>query len=64
MSGKKIFLRITIGLILAVTIAAIVLCAILYKEKPWLAFFTGCCGAVLDINIIAVWYLVKRNFRD
>ncbi|MDR2498937.1 MAG: hypothetical protein LBD28_05805 [Tannerellaceae bacterium] len=64
MSRKQIFLRVIIFLVVAISIAAIVLCALTYKERPWLALFAGSCGAILDINIIAVWYLVKRNFRD
>ncbi|MDR2496425.1 MAG: hypothetical protein LBD21_04790 [Tannerellaceae bacterium] len=64
MTRKQLFLRVIICLVLAISIATLVLCAVMYRERPRLALFTGCCGAILDINVVAVWYLVKRNFRD
>ncbi|MDR2533461.1 MAG: hypothetical protein LBC81_01595 [Tannerellaceae bacterium] len=64
MKGKQIFLMIIMGMIVVTTISATVLCIIMYKEKPLMSLFAGCCGVLLDINFVATWYLIKRNFKD
>ena len=45
-------------------ISATVLYFRLVSEKPWLAFYIASGTGVLVVNLIAIVFLVKKNFKD
>lgn len=63
MNKRKIFIYVTGGLAALIAIASVAAYFILKPEKPWMAFFTACCGGILVVNLLFSMFLVNRNFR-
>ena len=61
--NKKTFTRVLIGLALFTAVATLIAYFVLEPEKPWLAFYVGCCGGVLVFNFLISLFLVNKNFK-
>lgn len=60
---KKLFTRILLILIGMTIIGTLVAYIALHGEKPIMAFYIVCCGAILVINFLVSLFLVRKNFK-
>ena len=61
--NKKTFTRALVGLAVLTDVATLIAYFVLRTEKPWLAFYVGCCGGVLVFNFLISLFLVNKNFK-
>lgn len=61
--NKKTFTRVLIGLIAITVTATLISYFTVRPDRPWLAFFIGCCGGVLVFNFLLSLFLVNKNFK-
>jgi uncharacterized membrane protein YeaQ/YmgE (transglycosylase-associated protein family) len=60
---KKIILYALVGLSILTALASAIACFVLKPERPWMAFFVACCGAMLVLNLLAAAFFIHKNFR-
>ncbi|MDD4515553.1 hypothetical protein [Massilibacteroides sp.] len=60
---KKLITRILLVLIACTVIATIIAYFVYQGEKPLLAFFIACCGAILVVNFSVTLFLIRKNFK-
>ena len=61
---KRKIIRILLILIALILITATFFYFIYEPDKPWLAFYIACCAGVLVVNLIAIAFLVNKNFKN
>ena len=61
--NKKTITRVLVGLAVLTAVATLIAYFVLRTEKPWLAFYVGCCGGVLVFNFLISLFLVNKNFK-
>jgi len=61
---KRTIIRILLILIALLIITATILYFIYEPDRPWFAFYLVCCAGVLVVNLIAIIFLVNKNFKD
>ena len=61
--NKKTLTRILLALSALTAVATLIAYFVLDPEKPWLAFYVGCCGGVLVFNFLISLFLVNKNFK-
>ena len=61
---KRIIVRILLIFIALILISAIIMYFKFIQDKPVQAFFIACYAGILLINLIAIVFLVNKNFKD
>ena len=61
---KRIVIRILLIITALIVIVAIIGYFFYKADKPWLAFYIGCCGGALAVNLFIAIFFVNKNFKD
>ena len=61
--NKKTLTRVVIGLIIITVVATAIAYFVMKPDRPWMAFYTACCGGVLVFNFLISLFLINKNLK-